>query len=78
MSCNCKNKARIESENGTKQEESISSTLGRYVMMVVMTVIVVLVALIVTPIIMCTFVYKVIFTKDMTITLPKFMGKYMK
>lgn len=77
MSCNCKSKVSIKSD-GAQQEETILSTIVRYLMKVVMTVIVLLVTLVVTPIVMCTFVYKVLFTNDMTFNLPKFMGKYMK
>ena len=78
MSCNCKKKADLEDAYGVPQEENLIEKTTRMLMKIFMFFLLVLIGIVVTPVMIAIIIYKASFTNDMTITLPKFMGKYMK
>lgn len=78
MACNCKKKMVLEDTYGIREEETVFGKINRYVWKVIMLVILLAMALILVPILVLSIVYQMVFKKQIKITLPKFLGKYMK
>lgn len=78
MACNCKKKRILEDNYGIKDDETFLWKLNRYVWRVIMFAISIALACILTPILVFTIVYKMVFKNEIRITLPKYLGKFLK
>ena len=78
MACNCKRKTEIEDTYGVKEEETILHKGYRYLMKVIMTVIAIGLAVVITPLMIFYVIFVILFRKDKVMTLPKWLGKYLK
>lgn len=74
MGCNCKNVSEISKRhsNGT---EPISSKVGRLSTRVLLIAIALVLTIVLTPVIMAVVAYKLAFTGENTVVIPKFLMK---
>jgi hypothetical protein len=78
MACNCKRATEIEDKLGTREGESFFGKVFRWLMKTIIFVISVLMAIVVTPILICVVIYKLFFSKNRTIVLPKQLQKFLE
>ena len=78
MACNCKRAQSFEEKYGVKEYESFLSKYNRLFFRSLLFLFAILAATAIVPIIIGVVIYKMFFGKDMKITLPKFMRKYME
>lgn len=78
MSCNCKRKIDIEEQFGEPMDENLFEKLSRFMKRITVFIIFLGLALILIPTIVIIAMYKLVFSKNPTISMPKFLGKYFK
>lgn len=78
MACNCKRAAEIEDKLGTREGESFLGKLARWGMKAIIFVISILLAIVVTPILIFVVIYKLFFSKNRTIVLPKQLQNFLE
>lgn len=78
MACNCKKANKFQDKYGEPQEENAFEKSQRYIYKIMIFALAILIAVVVTPVIVLTAVYKIVFKNNESIILPKFLSKYMK
>lgn len=78
MPCNCKKKKEIEDKYGVPQDESILYKCYKMAFRIMIFLIFVSAFLLLLPVIFIVAIYKLVFSKNTTIVLPKIMGKYLE
>ena len=78
MPCNCKKKREIEDKYGVPQDENIFYKCYKIAFKIMIFLIFVLAFLLLLPLIFIVAIYKLVFSKNTTIVLPKIMGKYLE
>ena len=77
MSCGCKRKIELENKYGIDEEETIFQKGFRVVMKVGFMLLSIILTLIIAPVFIMISFYKIFFG-DNKITLPNFLGKYLR
>lgn len=75
MACKCKRKAEIEEKYGEPIEKTLNDKIGDFCLKIFGFVFVLLLTFVLTPLILFVGVYKMFFSKNKTIVLPKFISK---
>ena len=78
MACNCKKTNEFQDKYGKPEEESAFDKSQRYIYKIMIFAVAILIAIVVTPVIVMTAVYKMIFKNNESIILPEFLSKYMR
>ena len=78
MACNCKKKRDIEAKYGEPIEETWLDKLYTIGLKIVGFIIMLLIVMVLVPIVIVVAIYKMFFSKNKAIVLPKFLGKYLK
>jgi hypothetical protein len=78
MACNCKKTNEFQDKYGKPEEESAFQKSQRYIYKIMIFAVAVLLAIVVTPVIVMTAIYKMIFKNNESIVLPEFLSKYMR
>ena len=78
MACNCKKTNEFQDKYGKPEEESAFDKSQRYIYKIMIFAVAILIAMVVTPVIVMTAVYKMIFKNNESIVLPEFLSKYMR
>ena len=78
MACNCKKKMVLEDTYGTKEDETLIWKLNRYIWRIVMFILLIVMSLVLVPILVFSIIFQMVFRKSINITVPKFLGKFMK
>ena len=78
MSCNCKKKMVLEDTYGTKEEESIYQKSIRFFWRIVMFALMLVMACVLVPILIFVIIFQIAFKNNIKVTLPNFLGKYLK
>lgn len=77
MSCNCKRKIELEKKYGIKEEENVLQKTIRFTLKLFFMVLAISFALVIIPIMVVVSLFKAFFGNN-EITLPNFLGKYLK
>lgn len=78
MACNCKKTNEFQDKYGELEEENAFNKSQRYIYKIMVFALAILMAIVVTPVIVVTAIYKMIFKNNEAIVLPEFLSKYMK
>lgn len=78
MACNCKRANEISEKYGEQLEDNIFTKIVRFFWKIIFFIIGVSLGLILSPIIVVIAIYKMFFSSNNTIVLPKFLSKYLK
>jgi hypothetical protein len=77
MGCSCKKKKEIEDKYGVEEEKTILGEVNRFIWKVVFFIMMLCIAVVVIPFTIIAAIYTMAFSKNKTIYLPKFLGKYL-
>ena len=78
MACNCKKTNEFQDKYGESEEENAFEKSQRYIYKIMIFAVAILLAIVVTPVIVMTATYKMIFKNNESIILPEFLSKYMR
>ena len=78
MACNCKKVNDLQDKYGVPSEESAFGKSQRYIYKIMIFALAILMMIVVTPVIVVTAIYKMVFKNNETIVLPEFLSKYMR
>ena len=78
MACNCKKTNEFQDKYGESEEEKKKEKSQRYIYKIMIFAVAILWAIVVTPVIVMTAIYKLIFKNNESIILPEFLSKYMR
>lgn len=78
MACNCKKKIEIETKYGEPMEQTWFSKMYVLGTKVVVFLIVLSIVIVLVPILIVVSIYKMFFSKNKAIVLPKFLSKYLR
>ena len=78
MSCNCKKRVEFEETYGVKENETFFRKCSRFFFRIVIFLLLLVLSIIIVPTLIFMIIYQFSFKGEAKITLPKFLGKYMK
>lgn len=78
MGCNCKKVRTLEDDYGVKEDETLLGRLYRYMWRVIIFLLLSAIVIITLPILCFVFIYKMVFSNNMSFVLPKFLRNKIK
>ena len=78
MSCNCKKANEIVEAYGEEPEKTLFEKMIGFVLKVILFLMVLILTVVIAPIIIVVAIYKICFSKDNKVVLPKVLSKHLK